>query len=106
MPQSLHETLRRRARKFGASIRSLIIRAIEQAYTDSGGGHYVTGALFDGPRKPGPVFPKDESPHDLVSPDLNAPPGITLCHSPERRDGSTFFIRSSASLKTLCTSLK
>ena len=66
IPQSLYERLRHRAGKSGASIRSLIVRAIEQAYAGSGEDRYVTGPLVGGPRKPGPAFPKDENPYDLV----------------------------------------
>jgi hypothetical protein len=49
-----------------ASIRSLIVRAIEQAYSEPKKGEYVTGPLVTGPGKPGPAFPEDENPHDLV----------------------------------------
>ena len=50
----------------GASIRSLIIRAIEQAYNEPKKGEYVTGPLVTGPGKLGRAFPEDENPHDLV----------------------------------------
>ena len=50
----------------GASIRSLIARAIEQAYSEPKKGEYVTGPLVTGPGKLGPAFPEDENPHDLV----------------------------------------
>jgi hypothetical protein len=63
---SLYERLRHLAGESDASIHSLIIRAIEQAYVHSGGGRYVTGALVDRPRKPGSAFPNEENPHDLV----------------------------------------
>ena len=66
IPEPLHEVLRHRARKSGASIRALIIRAIEQAYGDRKKGNLVTGPLVRGSGKLGPAFPKDENPHDLV----------------------------------------
>jgi len=66
IPEPLHETLRHRARQSGASVRALIIRAIEQAYTTRKSGGYVTGPLIRGKGKLGPAFPKDENPHDLV----------------------------------------
>jgi len=50
----------------GASIPSLIIRAIEQVYSEPDKGEYVTGPLVTGPGKLGPAFPEDENPHDLV----------------------------------------
>ena len=66
IPDPLHEVLRHRAEKSGASIRSLIIRAIEQVYRDRASGEYVSGPLVKGNGKLGPRFPKDENPHDLV----------------------------------------
>jgi hypothetical protein len=50
----------------GASIRSPIVRAIEQAYTKPKKCEYVTGSLVTGPGKLGRAFPEDENPHDLV----------------------------------------
>ena len=66
IPQPLHDRLRQRAEQSGASIRSLIVRAIEQSFSGSKKGGYVTGPLVRGRRKLGPAFPKDENPHDLV----------------------------------------
>jgi len=66
IPEPLHDRLRLRAERSGASIRALIIRAIEQVYTERKKGDYVTGPLVTGPGKLGPSFPKDENPHDLV----------------------------------------
>lgn len=66
IPEPLHDKLRQRAERSGSSIRSLIIRAIEQVYSDSRKGAYVTGPLVNGPGKLGPAFPEDENPHDLV----------------------------------------
>ncbi len=66
IPEPLHDTLRHRAENSGTSIRSLIVRAIEQVYAGSGNGEYVTGPLVSGSGKLGPAFPEDENPHDFV----------------------------------------
>ncbi len=66
IPQPLHDGLRRRAERSGTSIRSLIVRAIEQAYSEPKKGGYVTGPLVKGRGKLGPAFPEDTNPHDLV----------------------------------------
>jgi hypothetical protein len=58
IPEPLHDRLRQKATRSGTSIRALIIRAIEQAYTE--------GKRFTGPGKLGRAFPEDENPHDLV----------------------------------------
>jgi hypothetical protein len=68
IPGSLYDRLRRRAERSGASIRSLIVGAIEQVYGEPKKGEYVTGPLVTGRGKLGPAFPKDENPHDLVFP--------------------------------------
>jgi len=64
----LHDRLRHRVEQSGASIRSLIIKALEQIYTEPKKGDYVTGPLVTGPGKLGPAFPEDENAHDLVFP--------------------------------------
>jgi len=66
IPEPLHDRLRYRAERSGASIRSLIVRAIEQVYDEPRKGQYVTGPLVTGPGKLGRAFPEDENPHDLV----------------------------------------
>jgi len=66
LPAPLHDALRHRAERSGSSIRALIIRAIEQVYSEHKKGSYVTGPLVRGKGKLGPAFPKDENPHDLV----------------------------------------
>lgn len=66
IPEPLHNVLREKAEQSGASIRSLIIRAIEQAYRVSDKGEYVKGPLISRSGKLGPVFPENENPHDLV----------------------------------------
>lgn len=66
IPEPLHNALRQRAEKSGASIRSLIVRAITQTYAEPGENQRVTGPLVRGSGKLGPRFPKDENPHDIV----------------------------------------
>jgi hypothetical protein len=66
IPEPLHDQLRERAERSGTSIRSLIVRAIEQVYVEPKRGDYVTGPLVTGPGKLGPAFPENENPHDLV----------------------------------------
>ena len=58
--------LRHRAERSGTSIRALIIRAIEQAYSERKKGQYVTGPLVSGRGQLGAEFPEDENPHDFV----------------------------------------
>jgi hypothetical protein len=55
-----------RAQESGTSMRALIVRAIEQTYSEPRKGRYVTGPLVKGKGKRGPRFPTDENPHDLV----------------------------------------
>ena len=66
IPETLHQSLRHRAEQSGSSMRALIVRAIEQVYSDSGKTEYLTGPLITGRGKLGRVFPKDENPHDVV----------------------------------------
>ncbi len=66
IPEPLHEALRKRAERSGASVRSLIVRAIEQTYSEHPKGAYLAGPLIKGKGKLGKAFPKDENPHDLV----------------------------------------
>jgi hypothetical protein len=66
IPGELHENLRRRAEQTGASIRSLVIAAIEQVYSGKKGGTAVTGPLVKAAGRLGPAFPVDENPHDVV----------------------------------------
>jgi len=66
IPEPLHGRLRQRAESSGASIRSLIVRAIEETYADAPKGKRVTGPLIRTKGKLGPRFPIDENPHDLV----------------------------------------
>jgi hypothetical protein len=71
IPQPLHDTLRHRAAQSGTSIQSLIIRAIEQTYSENSKGAYVTGPLVAGKGKLGPAFPKDEIRMTAFFSDLN-----------------------------------
>lgn len=66
IPETLHDLLRYKAEQSGASIRSLIVRAIEQVYKESEKGKRLTGPLIQGAGKLGPALPRDENPHDLV----------------------------------------
>ena len=68
IPEPLHNQLRHRAAQTGTSMRALIIQALDQAYGTRRKGRYVTGPLIKGKpgAKLGPLFPKDENPHDLV----------------------------------------
>jgi hypothetical protein len=66
IPEPLHDRMRRLAESSGVSVRSLVVRAIEQAYTEPGKGEPVTRPLVRLSGKPGPRFPVDENPHDLI----------------------------------------
>jgi metal-responsive CopG/Arc/MetJ family transcriptional regulator len=66
LPEPLHERLRQRAESSGASIRSLIVRALEETYAEPKKGGRVTGPMIRGKGKRGPLYPVDENPHDLV----------------------------------------
>lgn len=66
IPEPLHDLLRHRAEATGTSIRSLIVRAIEQTYPGVGKRRPVTGPLIRAAGKRGPRYPTDENPHDLV----------------------------------------
>jgi hypothetical protein len=68
IPEPLHEILREQAKRSGSSIRALVIRALEQTYTTRGKGEYVTGPLVHIKGEPGPAFPTDENPYDLIFP--------------------------------------
>jgi len=66
LPEPLHDRLRDRAERSGASIRSLIVRALEETYAEPKKGRRVTGPLITAKGKRGPLYPVDENPHDLV----------------------------------------
>jgi len=66
IPEPLHHKLRQRAQQSCTSMRALIVRAIEQTYSEPPRGSYVTGPLVKGKGKRGPRFPTDENPHDLI----------------------------------------
>ncbi len=66
IPEPLHDRLRQRAEASGSSIRSLIVRALEETYAVPKKGKKVTGPLIRGKGKRGPLYPTDENPHDLV----------------------------------------
>lgn len=66
IPEPLHDRLKHRAQSSGVSIRSLIVRALEQTYAAPAKGTYVTGPMIRTKGKRGPRFPKDENPYDLI----------------------------------------
>ena len=66
IPEPLHDRLRHRAETSGASIRSLIVQAIEQTYPGAAKARPVTGPMIRHAGKRGPEYPTDENPHDLV----------------------------------------
>jgi len=66
IPEPLHDRLRDRAERSGTSIRSLIVRALEETYAAPRKGKKVTGPLISGAGKRGPRYPVDENPHDLI----------------------------------------
>jgi hypothetical protein len=67
LPDPLHDRLRNRAEKSGASIRSLIVRAIEQTYPDTNkSGDPLTRPLIQSSGKLGPAFPQDDNPQDFI----------------------------------------
>jgi hypothetical protein len=66
IPEPLHDRLRQRAERSGTSIRSLIVRALEQVYVEASKKDLVTGPPVCGSGKLGPRFPVDENPHDIV----------------------------------------
>ena len=68
IPEPLHEALWHRAASTGVSIRSLIVRALEQTYAEKKKGRRVTGPMVKLRGKLGPRFPVDENPHDLIFP--------------------------------------
>ena len=55
-----------RAESSGSSIRSLIVRALEETYAEPKKGERVTGPMIRGKGKRGPLYPVDENPHDLI----------------------------------------
>jgi hypothetical protein len=67
IPEPLHDKLRQRAHQSRSSIRSLIIKAIEQTYGSPAKKERLTGPLIMG-KKLGPLFPTDENPYDLFLP--------------------------------------
>jgi hypothetical protein len=68
IPEPLHDRLRQRAESSGTSIRSLIVRALEEAYAEPKKGKRVTGPMIPAGGKRGPLYPVDENPYDLIFP--------------------------------------
>jgi hypothetical protein len=65
IPEPLHDRLRQRAQISGVSIRSLIVRALEETYAEPKDKKIVTGPFIRAGKR-GPQYPVDENPHDLV----------------------------------------
>ena len=68
IPEPLYNAIRERAEQQQTSIRSIVLRALEQHVTPLDGGRLVTGPLLDLKGQLGPLFPVDENPHDLILP--------------------------------------
>jgi hypothetical protein len=66
IPEPLHDRLRRRAQDSGTSIRSLVVKALEEIYAEPRKRRPVTGPLIPATGKRGPRYPVDENPHDLI----------------------------------------
>lgn len=69
IPERLHAVLRKRAASAGVSMQSLVVEALERTYQverKSGKSMLVTGPILKLKAKPGPRFPVDETPHDLI----------------------------------------
>jgi hypothetical protein len=66
IPQPLHDRLREESIRSGKSMRSLILQAVEQAYTPPKKGKFVTEPMIRSRGKVGPLMPVDKNPWDLV----------------------------------------
>jgi len=66
IPEPLYDQLRRRAENTGKSIRSLIVEAIEQAYSVARKEKMVTAPMIKAGGRRGPLYPTDENPYDLI----------------------------------------
>jgi hypothetical protein len=68
IPEALHDTLRRRAEESGTSVDALVVSAIEEKLGERKEGKYVTGPFITEKGERGPLYPRDENPHDLILP--------------------------------------
>jgi hypothetical protein len=66
LPEPLHAELRQRAAQSGTSVRSLIVRALEDSYGKPKKAKRVAGPMIKGKGALGSRFPVDENPHELV----------------------------------------
>jgi len=66
IPEPLHDQLRQRAENNGTSIRSLIVEAIEQAYSVARKRKMVTVPMIKAGGRRGPLYPTDKNPYDLT----------------------------------------
>jgi len=67
IPEALHERLRQQAEASGASVEEFILRTLEHSYGSARKRERLTGPLITG-KRPGPLFPTDQNPHDLILP--------------------------------------
>jgi hypothetical protein len=70
LPVALHAQLRRQAVAGGTSMKKLIVRALEHNGRPATAKRTYRGPLINGKGRLGPRFPKDETPYDLLLPDL------------------------------------
>jgi hypothetical protein len=66
VPESVYEVLRSRAEQTGASMRSLIVQAIELTYIPEKKGALVSGPLVKGKGKLGPLGEGDANVNDFL----------------------------------------
>ena len=67
IPEPLYQTLRDRSRRMNVSIRSLVVRALEETYRPKKKGRLVSLPMIRGGKR-GPLYPTDENPYDLILP--------------------------------------
>jgi hypothetical protein len=68
LPEQLHEVLLDRSHKSKKSMRSLIVDAVAEKYGTPKGKIMLTGPILKGKGRPGPRFPVDKTPYDLLLP--------------------------------------
>jgi hypothetical protein len=66
IPVPLHSSLRKEAQRKRVSMRSLIVDAIAEKYGVPNDRVLLTGPVLKGTGRPGPRFPVDETPYDLL----------------------------------------
>jgi hypothetical protein len=69
IPDAVYERLRERAAHTGCSIESLVLDAVETAFPPkSKKKARLAGPLITDMGERGPLYPTDETPHDLILP--------------------------------------